>query len=129
MYFQQKNWDLIQFLGPIWKLSCHTVQLQVRKLLGLLFVQEKPSSLEERVELGHGVSMQATVPDPSHIFVSIGLGFYAELTWEEALQVTALKKAAIQQKLDASKATVAKIQLHAKLVAEGLEGLSRLTAE
>ncbi|CAI7916480.1 unnamed protein product, partial [Closterium sp. NIES-53] len=43
------------------------------------------------VNLGGEVFMQADVPDTSHIFVSVGLGFHVEFTRLEAKEFAASK--------------------------------------
>ena len=44
---------------------------------------------------------QARVPDPSRLFLEVGLGFFVELTLEEALKVIERKTAALEQKATA----------------------------
>ncbi|KAL6969754.1 hypothetical protein U1Q18_029464 [Sarracenia purpurea var. burkii] len=43
------------------------------------------TQLTTLVNLGSEVYMQAEVPDTRRIFVDVGLGFYVEYTWSEAL--------------------------------------------
>ena len=45
--------------------------------------------------------LQARVPDPSRLFLEVGLGFFVELTLEEALKVIERKTAALEQKATA----------------------------
>ena len=44
---------------------------------------------------------QARVPDPSRLFLEVGLGFFVELTLEEALKVVERKTAALEDKATA----------------------------
>ena len=42
--------------------------------------------LKTKVDLGCNFYCQARVPDPSMVMVAVGLGFFLELTLEEALK-------------------------------------------
>ncbi|KAJ8760830.1 hypothetical protein K2173_021868 [Erythroxylum novogranatense] len=50
------------------------------------------TSLRTLVNLGSEVYMQADVPNTQHIFVDVGLGFYVEFTWSEALKFIPLRE-------------------------------------
>ena len=43
--------------------------------------------LKARVDLGCNFYAQAKVPDPTKIFLAIGLGFHLEFTLDEAIKV------------------------------------------
>ncbi|XP_055800510.1 uncharacterized protein LOC129869897 isoform X2 [Solanum dulcamara] len=43
------------------------------------------TNLKTLVNIGSEVYVQADVPDSTHIFVDVGLGFHVEFTWSEAL--------------------------------------------
>lgn len=73
--------------------------------------------------------MHAEVPDTSHIFLSIGLGFYAEATLEEAPALLADRIASLQAAVESEQQTVANIQAHIELIRGGLEGLRQLSAQ
>ena len=47
--------------------------------------------LKTKVDLGCNFYCQARVPDPTKIFVSVGLGFFVELTLDEALEFISKK--------------------------------------
>ena len=86
-------------------------------------LQEGLKSLEGLVDLGHGVQMQASVQDASHITISVGLGFWAVCTLDEAPQVVAVKEQALQLQLASLNNDLARVRAHIKLVQEGLEHL------
>jgi len=58
---------------------------ELKKQVSLLQMNKSTKML---VDLGNDMFVRAKVDDLSKIFVSIGLGFFAELTLEEALQVS-----------------------------------------
>ncbi|XP_024530370.1 protein UXT homolog isoform X1 [Selaginella moellendorffii] len=53
--------------------------------------ENKLARLRTMVNLGSEIYCQADVPDTSRIFVDIGLGFHAELSWKEALDFITTK--------------------------------------
>jgi prefoldin subunit 5 len=70
--------------------------------------------------------MQAEIPDTSRVYVSVGLGFYAEATLEEACIISADKAKALDQLIDQDLQEAAKIEAHIELISGGLEGLRQL---
>jgi len=78
-------------------------------------------------DVGCGVHMQAEIPDTSRVFVSVGLGFYAESTLSEAVTISAGKQEALSLRVEQSLQQVAGIEAHIQLISDGLEGLKQLT--
>uniref|UniRef100_A0A2P2JFE1 Protein UXT homolog isoform X1 n=1 Tax=Rhizophora mucronata TaxID=61149 RepID=A0A2P2JFE1_RHIMU len=87
------------------------------------------TSLRTLVNLGSEVYMQADVPDTQHIFVDIGLGFYVEFTWSEALNFISLREEKIARQIEEYTRQIASIKAQIKLVCEGIRELLQLPAE
>jgi len=93
-------------------------------------VQERgQGELRTMVDLGAQVYCQAEVPDTSHIFVNVGLGFHAELTLDEALAFAEKKLVGLRGDLRERVEEAASIQSHVKLVTEGIRELMLLSPE
>eukprot|EP00668_Euglena_longa_P012005 GGOE01014429.1.p1 GENE.GGOE01014429.1~~GGOE01014429.1.p1 ORF type:complete len:163 (+),score=69.58 GGOE01014429.1:58-546(+) len=71
------------------------------------------TDLQVQVNLGNQFYMEACVPDTSHIFVNVGLGFHAELSLAEALEWLLKKEAALNA--DADRLTARATQLRFQL--------------
>ncbi|KAG0476567.1 hypothetical protein HPP92_013408 [Vanilla planifolia] len=74
------------------------------------------TSLRTMINLGSEVYMQADVPDTSHIFVDIGMGFHAEFTWTEALEFISVKEARLAKQIEEHTHLIATIKAQIKLV-------------
>lgn len=85
--------------------------------------------LRTMVNLGSEVYVQADVPDTRHIFVDIGLGFYAEFTWSEALQFISTKEKALSRQAEDYTRQIANIKAQIKLVCEGIRELLNIPAD
>ena len=70
--------------------------------------------------------MQAEIPDTSKLFISVGLGFYPEVTLQEAQSICSDKVLSLEQKLIQDQQEVAKIEAHVELFSDGLLGLEQL---
>ena len=79
--------------------------------------------LKTMVDLGANFYAQARVPDPSRVFVAVGLGFFVEFTIQEALSFIDKKTLLLTD--DSQKLTEQATQIRAriKVVLEGLEEL------
>jgi prefoldin subunit 5 len=84
--------------------------------------------MKSQVELGQGVFCRAVVPDTSHIFISIGLGFQLEVTLSEAGRVIGLKQEALKAQIDACIDKAARIKAHLKFVTEAIRELMDMPA-
>ncbi|KAJ7550897.1 hypothetical protein O6H91_07G123500 [Diphasiastrum complanatum] len=81
------------------------------------------------VNLGSEVYCQAEVPDTSHIYVDIGLGFHVEFTWSEALQFISVKEKMLTRQAEVHTRQIADIKAQIKLVGEGIRELMNLTRD
>ncbi|EDO30400.1 predicted protein [Nematostella vectensis] len=86
----------------------------------------KGKDLRSRVDLGCNFFCQASVPDPSRIFIAVGYGFFVEFTLSEALNFIEKKLAHLQHSVDKLGKDAAKIKAHMKLVLGGLQELQGL---
>jgi len=85
--------------------------------------------LKTKVDLGCNFYVQARVPDPSRLFLEVGLGFFVELTLDEALKVIERKTRALEGRATALTQDACKVKANIKLTLEGLRELQRLAAE
>ncbi|XP_073270803.1 uncharacterized protein [Primulina huaijiensis] len=84
------------------------------------------TSLRTMVNLGSEVYMQADVPDTSHIFVDVGLGFHVEFTRSEALNFIGTKEEQILRLIDEYTRLIASIKAQIKMVCEGIREILQL---
>lgn len=77
-------------------------------------------------DVGCGVHMQAEITDTSRLYISVGLGFYPEVTLQEACNICSEKLKAIKQLVNESQQDLAKIEAHIELITDGLAGLRQL---
>ena len=82
--------------------------------------------LKARVDLGANFYAQAEVEDPSKIFVEAGLGFFVELTLEEAVKLAEKRSKLLEKKADLLTEEANKIKANIKLVLEGLREMQNL---
>ncbi|PHT33738.1 hypothetical protein CQW23_25538 [Capsicum baccatum] len=85
--------------------------------------------LKTLVNLGSEVYMQANVPDATHIFVDVGLGFHVEFTWSEALNYISAREENIARQIEEYTRLIASIKAQIKMVCEGIRELLQLPAE
>lgn len=87
------------------------------------------TSLRTLVNLGSEVYMQADVPDTRTIMVDVGLGFYVELSWSEALSYIAAREERLAKQIEDYTHVVGSIKAHIKLVCEGIRELLQIPAK
>lgn len=80
--------------------------------------------MKSQVELGSGVYCRAVVPDTSHIFISIGLGFHLEVSLDEADRVIDLKQEALRGHVERCIDKAARIKANLKFVSEAIRELT-----
>ncbi|KAG0478223.1 hypothetical protein HPP92_012942 [Vanilla planifolia] len=133
--------DLVKAIAQRDKVFQQQKVLYPSPILHLVFL--KPRSQEEHSELGDKwgdfstsminlgseVYMQADVPDTSHIFVDIGMGFHAEFTWTEALEFISVKEARLAKQIEEHTHLIATIKAQIKLVCEGIRELLQIPVE
>ena len=85
--------------------------------------------LKTKVDLGCNFYCQARIPDPTKIFVSVGLGFFLELTLDEALKFINKKDAELGKEADKMTTDCAKLKANIKLVIGGLQELQQISSE
>lgn len=81
------------------------------------------SGLKTMVDLGANFYVQARVPDPSRVFVAVGLGFFVEFTIQEALVFIDKKIALLTETSQKLTEQATQIRARIKVVLEGLEEL------
>ncbi|XP_072343937.1 protein UXT isoform X2 [Scyliorhinus torazame] len=105
--------------------------LQLKNVIERL--QESESKeLKMDVDLGCNFYVQAKVPDTSVIFVSVGYGFFVELTFAEALRFIERKSLQLTGFAEKLSKDSAKIKGNIRMVLEALcelQGFKDLTVE
>lgn len=71
--------------------------------------------------------MQAEIPDTSRIYVSVGLGFYPQVTLNEAVAICLAKEQALTQQIEQEQRKLADIEANIELMNDGLLGLKQLS--
>lgn len=89
-------------------------------------MQHERKRLRVLKDIGCGVHVQAEIPDTSKIFISIGLGFFPEVTLPEACTILKEKQINLHCQIKASQKEVASIEAHLELISDGLVGLRQL---
>ena len=79
--------------------------------------------MKSLVNLGSDYFVQAKVPDTSHIFVEVGLGFHAQFTLDEALEFIEEKMKHLNGLAEQETEKSITIKTHIKLVYEGINEL------
>ena len=82
--------------------------------------------LKTKVDLGSQFYCQARVEDPTKICVSVGLGFFLELSLDEALQFLTKKDAALSKEAEKLTDDCSQLKANMKLVLGGLQELQNL---
>ena len=85
--------------------------------------------LKTKVDLGCNFYCQANVPDPSKIFVAVGLGFFVELTLDEALNFIDRKEKSLTAEAEKLTKDCVKLKAQRKLVLGGLRELQNIPNE
>ncbi len=92
--------------------------------------QLKPGQpLKTKVDLGCNFYVQARVPDPTRLFLEVGLGFFVELSLDEALKVAEKKTKVLEEETARLTSDVCKVKANIKLTLEGLRELQKLGVE
>ncbi|XP_055800961.1 uncharacterized protein LOC129869897 isoform X8 [Solanum dulcamara] len=87
------------------------------------------TNLKTLVNIGSEVYVQADVPDSTHIFVDVGLGFHVEFTWSEALNYISAREEKLARQIKEYTRLVASIKVQIKMVCEGIRELLQLPEE
>lgn len=77
-------------------------------------------------DIGCGVHMQADIPDTSKVFISVGLGFYPEVTLPEACAILRDRQETLQGYIEQDQQQLAKVKANIELIQDGLQGLRAL---
>jgi prefoldin alpha subunit len=99
---------------------------QLKTTINLLHSQatsSKPKTLKTMVDLGCNFYTHAKVDDCSKIVVSVGLGFYLEMTLKEALAFVEKKVSNLTDEMDRLSEQAAQINGRIKVVMETLREL------
>ncbi|KAK8765092.1 uxt prefoldin-like subunit [Amblyomma americanum] len=92
-------------------------------------VEANKETFRTQVDLGCNFYVQAVVPDVSKIFVQVGMGFFLELTHDEALWFVGRQEAMLEEKLQRVSEESANIKAHIQMVLQGLRELQDLPLE
>ncbi|KAI1287379.1 Protein UXT [Halotydeus destructor] len=84
--------------------------------------------LKVQSDIGSNFYVQCVIPDAKKIFVYCGLGFYVELSLDEAMRFIEKKEVYLRSKLEIYGNQENKIKAHIKLVLEGLRELQQFKA-
>ena len=101
--------------------------LELRNNVKMLQEQKK-TSLKTMVNLGSDFYVQAKVPDTSKIYVSIGLGFHAELTLDETVTFCTQREAHYTAQAEEFTERAAKLKARIKLVLGAIDELQSAAA-
>ena len=88
-------------------------------------IDDKQKSLKMMVDLGNSFFMQAKVPDTTWIHVNVGLGFHAQLSLSEAVELCVRREAHYKTAAAALTERIARVKAHIKLVAAALDELTK----
>ena len=83
----------------------------------------KGKSLKTKVDLGCNFYAKANVPNPEKIFIEIGLGFFLEMTHDEALNFIGEKTKLLEKKAEFLTKESSKVKANIKIVLHGLREL------
>eukprot|EP00088_Acartia_fossae_P044469 TRINITY_DN47241_c0_g1_i1.p1 TRINITY_DN47241_c0_g1~~TRINITY_DN47241_c0_g1_i1.p1 ORF type:complete len:160 (+),score=17.90 TRINITY_DN47241_c0_g1_i1:37-516(+) len=89
----------------------------------------KREPLKTRVDLGCNFYCEARVPDPSTIMVDIGMGFFMEMTLDEALDYIKKKDSALSAEAEKLSVQATKIKANIKLIILGLKELQSINLD
>ncbi|CAL1532969.1 unnamed protein product [Lymnaea stagnalis] len=104
--------------------------MQLKTTIQKLQEDLKPQAeLKTKIDLGCNFYVQANVTNPSMIFVSIGFGFFLEMTLTEAVSFIEKKTERLQSQAIELTHDASKVKGHIKLVIEGLRELQNLPKE
>lgn len=81
-------------------------------------VQANKETFRTQVDLGCNFFVQAVVPDPSRVFVQVGLGFFLELTHEETLWFVTRREGLLEDELQRLSKESASIKAHIQMVVQ-----------
>ncbi|WMV27919.1 hypothetical protein MTR67_021304 [Solanum verrucosum] len=87
------------------------------------------TNLKTLVNIGSEVYLQADVPDTTHIFVDVGLGFHVEFTWSEALNYISAREEKLARQIEEYTRLIASIKAQIKMVCEGIRELLQIPPE
>ncbi|XP_023332095.1 protein UXT homolog [Eurytemora carolleeae] len=90
---------------------------------------QKGEPLKTKVDLGCNFYCEAKVDDPTWILVSIGMGFFLEMTLPEALEYIRKKDVELSTQADKLTQQSTKIKTNIKLVIGGLKELQNISLE
>ena len=87
-------------------------------------IEQRQTSLKTMVDVGSSFFMQAKVPDTSWIYVNVGLGFHAQLTLSEAVDLCTKREAHYKTAASTLAEKIARKKAHIKLVAAALDEMT-----
>lgn len=104
---------------------------QYKELLQTIDMMEEhgTSNMETKLDLGSQFYAQAVIPDPSRLFVDIGLGFHAELTLAEARSTIGEKLKLEADKVEVFTEKAALLQARIRVVEESIAELVQVSEQ
>lgn len=104
---------------------CERVALysQLKQTLDCISKVDTADGIRTQVNIGSNFYVQAQIPDPSRIYVDVGLGLHVELTIDEAKKFSLGKVDNLTKELEESGKRSAKIKGQIKFVMEALREL------
>jgi len=85
--------------------------------------------LKTRVDLGCNFYCEAEVADPKTIMMSIGMGFYVQMSLDEALAYISKRDAALTEEAELLTKQTTSIKANIKLVIAGLRELQSISVQ
>jgi prefoldin subunit 5 len=111
---------------------CDMAELLALKnsLLAVKAAELKPGQpLRTRSDIGCNFYVEASIPDPSTVYVEIGLGFYLEMRHDEALAYVEKKTKVLEEKATVLTDQACKVKANVKVTLHGLRELQGLAGK
>ncbi|GAV05781.1 hypothetical protein RvY_15859-1 [Ramazzottius varieornatus] len=77
-------------------------------------------------DLGHNFRVQANIPDPTTIFINIGLETYVEMDLPQASKFVAARAKGLEAGIQSSKTAQQRIKANVRIMLEGLRKIQHL---
>lgn len=100
--------------------------LQLKTTIERIKVNGMQGDLKTKVDIGCNFYVQTNISDSSKIFVFIGLGFFLEMTLDEALSFTDKRTKFLTENSDRLTSDAVKVKANIRLVLEGLRELQNI---
>eukprot|EP00326_Haptolina_ericina_P020654 CAMPEP_0181197708 /NCGR_PEP_ID=MMETSP1096-20121128/16195_1 /TAXON_ID=156174 ORGANISM="Chrysochromulina ericina, Strain CCMP281" /NCGR_SAMPLE_ID=MMETSP1096 /ASSEMBLY_ACC=CAM_ASM_000453 /LENGTH=99 /DNA_ID=CAMNT_0023287657 /DNA_START=247 /DNA_END=546 /DNA_ORIENTATION=+ len=88
-------------------------------------LEQQTCTFKAMVDLGSNTYVQAVVPNTLHVYVSVGLGFHAQMTLQEAIDFATKREAALSIAAEMHTQRAALLKAKIKLAIGALDELVR----